>query len=53
MTPMIEVRDLRKEYGEITAVNGVTFAAEAGVVFGLLGPNGVGKSTTIGCAARR
>ncbi len=46
---MIEVQGLRKEFGEITAVDGASFTAEAGSIFGLLGPNGAGKSTTIGC----
>ncbi len=46
---MIEVQDLRKEFGEITAVDRISFTAEAGAIFGLLGSNGSGKSTTIGC----
>lgn len=46
---MIEVQDLKKSYGDLLAVDGVSFTAEAGQVFGLLGPNGAGKSTTIGC----
>jgi len=46
---MIEVEQLRKSYGELTAVDGVTFTARPGEIFGLLGPNGAGKTTTIGC----
>jgi ABC-2 type transport system ATP-binding protein len=46
---MIEVRELRKQYGELVAVDGVSFTAERGRILGLLGPNGAGKSTTIGC----
>ena len=48
---MIEVEELRKEYGELVAVDGVSFTAEGGAVFGLLGPNGAGKTTTIGCVS--
>ena len=46
---MIEVRDLQKSYGDLIAVDRVSFSARAGTVFGLLGPNGAGKSTTISC----
>ncbi len=46
---MIEVEQLRKQYGDITAVKDVTFTAQPGEIFGLLGPNGAGKTTTIGC----
>jgi ABC-2 type transport system ATP-binding protein len=45
--PAIEVTDLRKSYGELEAVRGVSFAVERGEVFGLLGPNGAGKTTTV------
>jgi ABC-2 type transport system ATP-binding protein len=43
----IQVQDLRKRYGEIQAVQGISFAVPQGEIFGLLGPNGAGKSTTI------
>src|SRR5215204_2506848 len=43
----IEVHDLRKSYGDVEAVRGVSFAVERGEVFGLLGPNGAGKTTTV------
>ncbi|QSG04843.1 ABC transporter ATP-binding protein [Halapricum desulfuricans] len=44
---MIEVRDLRKEYGGFPAVEGSTFSVESGEVFGIVGPNGAGKTTTL------
>ncbi len=46
---MIEVRDLQKSYGDLMAVNRVSFSVRPGIVFGLLGPNGAGKSTAISC----
>ena len=46
---MITVTQLGKRYGDLVAVDGVTFTADPGTIFGLLGPNGAGKSTTIGC----
>ncbi len=47
MTPILEVRELVKVYPKVKAVNGISFAIEAGCCFGLLGPNGAGKTTTI------
>ena len=44
---MIEVKELRKAFGPILAVDGVSFAAGRGDVLGFLGPNGAGKSTTM------
>ena len=44
---MIEVRDLKKRFGEVQAVDGVSFTAAGGAITGLLGPNGAGKTTTI------
>jgi len=46
-TPIIEVRDLVKQYPATTAVAGVSFSVPPGVCFGLLGPNGAGKTTTV------
>ncbi len=43
----IEVQDLSKHYGDLKAVDGLTFNVRRGEVFGILGPNGSGKTTTI------
>ena len=46
---MIDVQHLRKQYGDLVAVDDVSLTAERGSIFGLLGPNGAGKTTTISC----
>jgi ABC-2 type transport system ATP-binding protein len=43
----IEVRDLCKRYGEVTALDGVSLTVEPGEIFGILGPNGAGKTTLV------
>jgi ABC-2 type transport system ATP-binding protein len=43
----VEIRDLCKRFGKVTAVDGLSFDVEAGRVTGFLGPNGAGKSTTL------
>jgi ABC-2 type transport system ATP-binding protein len=48
---MIEVQDLRKSYGSVKALDGVSFTVPDGTIYGLLGPNGAGKSTTISILA--
>jgi ABC-2 type transport system ATP-binding protein len=45
--PIISVTDLRKQYGSLTAVGGVSFEVAEREVFGILGPNGAGKTTTL------
>src|SRR6202790_5297183 len=45
--PAIEIRDLRKVYGDKAAVDGLTLSVPQGCFFGFLGPNGAGKTTTI------
>jgi ABC-2 type transport system ATP-binding protein len=45
--PVIVVRDVRKAFGDVKAVDGITFDVQAGEIFGLLGPNGAGKTTTM------
>ena len=47
METAIEVKDLTKNYGEITAVDHINFEVKTGEIFGFLGPNGAGKTTTI------
>ena len=47
MRTAIDTRDLRREFGTVTAVDSLSLAVAPGEVFGLLGPNGAGKTTTI------
>jgi lipooligosaccharide transport system ATP-binding protein len=52
--PLIHARELRKEFGSLTAVDGIDFDVQRGEAFGFLGPNGAGKSSTmrmIGCVS--
>lgn len=46
---VIRVEGLRKRYGPVTAVDGVSFQVQASEIFGMVGPNGSGKTTTIEC----
>jgi len=49
MDPAVEVTGLRKQYGRTVAVADVSFRVDEGEIFGLLGPNGSGKTTTVEC----
>jgi ABC-2 type transport system ATP-binding protein len=49
MSPVIEVRNLRKTYAETVAVADISFTVAEGEIFGILGPNGAGKTTTVEC----
>jgi ABC-2 type transport system ATP-binding protein len=44
---VIQVRDFRKTYGDVIAVDGISFEVKKGEIFGLLGPNGAGKTSTL------
>lgn len=48
MSAVLEINSLHKEYGKVTALNHIDLQVEQGQVFGLLGPNGSGKTTTLG-----
>ena len=48
MKPIVEVKNLRKNYGEKEAVKSISFKINENEILGLLGPNGSGKTTTIG-----
>ena len=45
--PVVDVRELSKRYGDVLAVDDVTFALQPGTITGFLGPNGAGKTTTL------
>ncbi len=47
----LEAIDLHRSYGEVRAVRGITLSVEPGELYGLIGPDGAGKTTTIGCIA--
>ena len=47
MNPVIEVKSLRKSYGALTVVKGLSLAINKGEIFAILGPNGAGKTTTV------
>jgi lipooligosaccharide transport system ATP-binding protein len=56
MPGIIEAQDLRKKFGDVNAVDGITFSVNKGEVFGFLGPNGAGKTSTmkiIACVSPR
>ena len=46
---VVAVKDFRKTYGRLVAVDGITFEVHSGEIFGLLGPNGAGKTSTLEC----
>jgi branched-chain amino acid transport system ATP-binding protein len=49
MSPVLEVSDLHRSFGGITAVDGVSFTVHPGEILGIIGPNGSGKSTLFNC----
>ena len=51
MQPVVEVVDLEKRYGKVVAVDGISFAVGHGEIFGIVGPDGAGKPTTVECLA--
>src|SRR3954465_8181091 len=51
MPPVLEVANVRKSYGQLQALDGVSLSVEEGEMFGLLGPNGAGKTTLLSILA--
>jgi len=49
MPPALEIENLRKHFGGVSAVDGVSLALETGRIYGLIGPNGSGKTTLFNC----
>ncbi|MBU1118815.1 ABC transporter ATP-binding protein [Patescibacteria group bacterium] len=49
MSTIIGVQNLKKHFGKVKAIDGISFEVEKGEIFGFLGPNGAGKTTTIRC----
>ena len=47
MEPIIEIRDLTRRFGDLTAVDHLNLSVAAGEIFGLVGPDGAGKTTTL------
>ena len=48
-SPLLQARDLRRRFGGVQAVNGISFTVNAGEILGVIGPNGSGKSTLFNC----